>query len=77
MAATLNTAVNFRRQLIRRMGNCRKLDHQSAPVDSDPEARENELHLVDCRHMLSWASFCWQRFHSGEGGGTVEVAAAA
>lgn len=69
MAATLNTAVNFCRQLIRGIGNCRKLDHQSAPVDSDPQARENELNPVDCRHVLSWALFCWQHLHSREGGG--------
>lgn len=66
MAATLNTAVNFCQRTMRGVGNCRKLDHQSASVNSDPKLQKMNLNLVDCRHALSRALFCWERFHLGQ-----------
>lgn len=51
------------------IGNCRKLDHQSAPVDSDPKLQKMNLNLVDCHHILSLALFCWQHVRQRELGG--------
>lgn len=38
-------------------GRRRKLDRQSATVDSDPKLQKMNLNLVDCRHILSLALF--------------------